>query len=141
MDFLSGRAAIFTEVGGSVGGPLFRFAYQTFFEYVLASAVVRRTDSLESLARALLRYTSVPGWPNVASLAVQLIDKAQFDGAAKTIECILNDTTDSGDTFDVDRSSMLSQILTMTKLPPSLVRRVRDLIDSGSDPSGVSRWR
>jgi len=83
IDFCTGRAWVFTDVGTTAEGEaLYQFTHRTFLEYFTAAHLIRQRSTPDELLEVLAPRIMAAEWDVVAQLAVQMQNR-NVEGAAE----------------------------------------------------------
>jgi hypothetical protein len=127
VDFCSGRAWIFTDVGTTADGePLYTFTHRTFLEYFAAFHLAVSHDAPEELAATLLPAVAKEQWEVVAELAIMIKDRSCDRGAERAIQALLAEDGLS----DKERGHVLTfaaRCVASVEFPPQVVRTLTRL--------------
>ena len=84
VEFCTGRAWVFTDVGATIDEPLFQFTHRTFLEYFAAAHLVRTHPTVTASLAMLRSHIEQAEWDVVAQLVVQMVSR-NIHGAADDI--------------------------------------------------------
>lgn len=93
IQYCRGRAWVFTDTGTTGSGePLYQFTHNTFLEYFAASHLVRVSMTPAAVWGALRERISKGEWAEMATLAVQILQRTAEDGADSLLRMLLADS-------------------------------------------------
>jgi hypothetical protein len=82
LDWCSGRAWLFTDVGSDGLEPLYGFTHRSFLDYFAALKLSRSADPIH-LAEILTPRIAAGEWPMIGQIAIQLADRNVENAAAR----------------------------------------------------------
>jgi GTPase SAR1 family protein len=89
VDFCTGRAMVFSDVGAEGIDIIYGFTHYTFLEYFAALQLVRMSDSPEQLAEILTARVALGEWLMLGQFAVQIMDRNTDNGAYRVVSAML----------------------------------------------------
>lgn len=152
IEFCTGRAWVFTDVGTTPSGELlYQFTHRTFLEYFTAGHLVRRCPTPDRLLPVLAPRVAGAEWDVVAQLAVQMEDRTVESAGELILRGLLE-----GDWQPTERINVVSfcaRCLQFLVPSPNVVRLTTEAVldvtfrtienpDYGAPPrsSGSEEW-
>jgi hypothetical protein len=135
VDFLRGRAWMFTSVGvTSDGQELYSFTFRAFLEYFAAAYLAASTDTPEELAQAILPHIARKEWEAVSKNALQIEDRNVERGAERAVVALLDAAEGGLPKEQLNLIQFLVDCINVLELPSRLRRRANAAADSLSPP-------
>ncbi len=125
IDFCTGRAWVFTDMGTTKGGEkLYQFTHRTFLEYFTAAHLVRTNATPKQLSDALLPKVERQEWDVVAQLAFQLQNKQSEGAGDELLQIVLSRAATSGEEERWNLYSFAARCLEFMVPSPKLTREI-----------------
>lgn len=135
VDFLSGRAWMFTSVGITGDGEqLYSFTHRAFLEYFAAAYLAADADTPEELAQKMLPHIAKKEWEAVNKTALQIKERTVLRGAEIAVAALLDAAEEVPFNQRLNVVKFLGDCIDLLELPPALVRRVNAAVDSLPSP-------
>lgn len=125
VEFCTGRAWVFTDVGTTSGGErLYNFTHPTFLEYFAAGHLARTNADPAALNEILIPHIEEREWDVVAQLAYQMLDRNVDGGGETLLGELIPPEVDFDSKGQLSRVSFAARTLEFLVPPPATIRRI-----------------
>jgi len=125
IEFCSGRAWVFTDVGTTESGErLFQFTHRTFLEYFTALDIIRNNPTPKQLITFLIDRIKAVEWDVVCQLSFQILNKNVEGASGKLFELLFDCKQSSSSKQWQSIVTFANRCLSFLVPPPAITRRL-----------------